>query len=374
MTHPSKRLLIAFHEMHLGGIQKKTVDIIKQINRRFPGTPIRLCLRRKEGIFLQDLPPEVVVTASKYKFYRLGIIWYIVWMIKEVIFFRPTHILAFMDFSVIPTFIALKFVFWRHPKVIIGEDILTSKYLTDLYGTVNAPIREALIKKYYPQADWILVQTPVQKADLEKILGLPKSPKIVASPNWLPLDYPPQKIPEFSTRSNDVLFVGRIADQKNLPLFIDIIDKLTSKISNIKAIIVGSGEKETQIRSLINQKKLEQHIDLPGATLHPHPFYNSSKVFLLSSDYEGFPLTLMEAIASGCFPVCRDLPEIRLFFDKYSSAILYKTARSGTRLVTQALHDTPQNQKIKAYYQQKLIRLQQKNINRYINYCLGTGN
>jgi glycosyltransferase involved in cell wall biosynthesis len=370
MKQPTPRLLIAFHEMHLGGIQKKVVDIIKQINQKNPNIPIRLCLRRKEGIFLSEIPSHVIVTASKYKFYRLGIVWYIIWMIKEIVIFNPTHILAFMDFSVIPTFIALKFVFWRKPKVIIGEDILTSKYLTDIYGHKTAPIRQALIKKYYPQADRILVQTPIQKHDLEKILEVGKSPKIVASPNWLPLDYPPTISPPRQERTNHILFVGRIAAQKNLPLFIDVIKLITLKKPAIKSTLVGSGFDEMMIKDLIHKKKLNKNISMVGASNHPQTYYTNSQVFLLTSDYEGFPLTLMEAISSGCFPVCRDLPEIRLFFDKYQSRVLFKTAATAASLVSQALANTPQNQQIIKYYRDKLVTLQQKNINRYVNYCI----
>lgn len=370
MKHPTPRLLIAFHEMHLGGIQKKTVDIIKQINNQNHHIPIRLCLRRKEGIFLSQIPSHVKVSASKYKFYRLGIVWYIIWMIKEIAIFNPTHILAFMDFSVIPTFIALKFVFWRRPKVIIGEDILTSKYLTDIYGQKTAPIRQALIKKYYPQADNILVQTPVQKKDLEQILELPKSKKIVATPNWLPLDFPPTTVPPMSARTNHVLFVGRIAAQKNLPLFVDVIKLIAQKNNSIKSILVGSGTDQDMIKDLIKKNHLTKNITMVGASNHPQSYYTSSQVFLMTSDYEGFPLTLMEAISSGCFPVCRDLPEIRLFFDRYSSSILFNTATKAATLVAKAMENTPRNRKIIKYYSDKLVALQQKNINRYIGYCI----
>lgn len=370
MKHPTPRLLIAFHEMHLGGIQKKTVDIIKQINKQNPHILIRLCLRRKEGIFLNDIPPHIIVTASKYKFYRLGIIWYIIWMIKEIALFSPTHILAFMDFSAIPTFIALKFVFWKKPQVIIGEDILTSKYLSDIYGQKTAPIRQALIKKYYPKADYILVQTPVQKQDLEKILEIGKSDKVVATPNWLPLDYPPPNIPSYRKRTNHLLFVGRIAAQKNLPLFIDIINILTKKTPLIKSTIVGSGSDETMIRNRIKKLTLTKNITMVGASNHPQTYYTNSRIFLITSDYEGFPLTLMEAISSGCFPICRDLPEVRLFFDKYQSHILFKTAPEAALLVTNALVNSPQNQQIISYYSDKLVTLQQKNINRYVGYCI----
>lgn len=356
MTTKKIRFLIAFHDMGLGGIQKKVLDLISFINQNHPNIEIRLCLRRPDGIFIKLLPRGVKVSAPRRPLYRFGGPRFVFWMAKEIVLFNPTHILTFMDFSAIPTFIALKLIFWKKPRVVIGEDILTSKYLADLYDPITAAIRLQRIQKYYPLANKIIVQTPIQKQDLENLLfDNKKSNKIVALPNWLPLDYPPPV--NNIKRDIDILFVGRIAAQKNLPKFIEIIKIATKTNPKIIVKIIGSGEDELKIKKLISQNKLQKNIEMVGATTSPVQYYLRSKFFLLSSDYEGFPLTLMEAVSCGCYPVSNNLPEIRLFFDKYRTKILFNNVFKAATLISQ-----PINHNIISYYKNKLIFLQNKNI------------
>lgn len=360
-----KRLLIAFHDLGLGGIQKKVVDICWYLYQHHPQFKVRIALRRRLGIFLSELPPNVVISAPHRPLYRLGTPRFLLWMVKEIIFFRPTHILTFMDFSAIPTLAALNFLFWKKIPVTIGEDILTSKYLTDLYGPSQAPIRQKLIEKYYPQARRILVQTPVQKKDLQKILKLINSSRIISTPNWLSLNYPPSPAKALAPagRDIDILYVGRIAAQKNLTRFIQIIKLIKKQHPAIKSVIVGDGEEFNKIKQLIVKYKLTQNITLVGSTTNPQSFYLRAKNFLLTSDYEGFPLTLMEAISCGCRPVSTELPEIRQFFDRQPEKYLYSDINTAVQLLLSTPHSLP-------YYRRKLIKLQIKNIQKYINFCL----
>jgi glycosyltransferase involved in cell wall biosynthesis len=358
----TKKFLIVFHDMGLGGIQKKIIDISKYILQNYPDIEIHLCLRRKIGLFLDDIPPNVKIIAPRRPLYRLGGIRFAFFLIKEIFIFDPTHILTFMDFSAIPTFVSLNFLFWKKPIVTIGEDILTSKYLSDLYDPHQASIKRSLIKKYYPQAHKILLQTPIQKTDMEHILEDPNSPKIIATPNWLPLDYPATFIVK---KDIDILFVGRVAAQKNLTKFVNIIKDVVKTKPSLRVVIAGDGEERLKIKQLITRSKLNKNIKMVGLTTTPQKFYLRAKMFLLTSDYEGFPLTLMEAISSDCYPICQNLPELNIFFEKFKNQILFKQPSQAIKLILSS-----KNPAIINYYQRKLIRLQQKNIKLYIDYCL----
>lgn len=363
MTNPrSPRLLISFHDMALGGIQKKIVDISKYLIKHQPDTNVRISLRRRIGIFINQIPSKTKISSPYRPIYRLGGIRFFLWMVKEILIFSPTHILTFMDFSAIPTIAAAKFVFWKKIKITIAEDILTSKYLDDTYSKAHKRLKQNLIQKYYPQADSILVQTPVQKKDLENILNLPNSPKIISTPNWLPLDYPYQET--YINKDIDILYVGRIAAQKNLTKFIEIIKQISHKDPHIKATIVGSGEEDDKISQLIKKNNLQKNITRVPQIPNPQDYYLKAKYFLLTSDYEGFPLTIMEAIASGCYPVSYDLPEIRQFFNKDTSSYIYQTNDQAVKLLS-----SPPPKSL-SYYQSKLKKLQQQHIQKYIDFCL----
>jgi len=357
-------LMIVFHDMRLGGIQRKILDIIKYHQKHFPDTKIVLCLRKREGIFLDSIPKNIEVFAPNIHTHNFNITWFTLWLIQKLATIRPDKILSFMDLGTVPTIMALQLLPWLKPRLTIGEDILTSKYI---YTETFPPIRKLLIKWLYPLANTILVQTPIQKKDLEQMIyhGHPQK-NIVASPNWLPLDYPPKKLIPKNKRSIDILFVGRIDAQKNLPLFLQIIKLVTKNIPKLNVKIVGDGDDRKKIINIIKKLSLQKNVEIIKPTLSTSKFYSNSKIFLLSSDYEGFPLTLMEALSSGCIPVLRNIPEISQFFTKDKAKIIFCSDINAAKMIQRNLK-TPHTKHLKRYLD-KILENQQKHIHNYIKY------
>ncbi|PIY71917.1 hypothetical protein COY87_03670 [Candidatus Roizmanbacteria bacterium CG_4_10_14_0_8_um_filter_33_9] len=321
-----KRLMIVFHDMKLGGIQKKTIDIVSFIQKNHPNVKITLCLRNKTGIFLKQLPQNTIVISPKFHTPKLDMIWFIFWISIQLIKYNPTQILAFLDLGAIPSLIATKCIFWHHTPVIIGEDILTSKYV---YTETFPKIRLWLIKTLYPNAHRVLVQTQIQKNDLDNILNTGSSSLVQVSPNWLPLDY--QSLPSIPKKDIDILFVGRFDPQKNLFFFLDIISDLKKIIPKLLVSMVGNGSDISNLKSYARKNHL--HIQFVPQTLNIKSYYLRSKIYLLTSDYEGFPLTILEAVACFCLPVLRDLPEILTFLGPKSPLIFHTRKQAVTTLI-----------------------------------------
>lgn len=360
----SETLLIVFHDMRLGGIQRKILDIIKYYQKNLPNTKIVLCLRKREGIFLDCIPPEIEVMAPSIHTHNFNITWFTLWLIRKLAVTKPDRILSFMDLGTVPTFVALQFLPWLKPRLTIGEDILTSKYI---YTETFPSLRRLLIKWLYPLADTILVQTPIQKKDLENMIyeSIPNK-KIVASPNWLPLDFPPKKIISQNKRPIDILFVGRIDAQKNLPLFLKIIKLVQKNIPKLVVKIVGDGDDRVKIIKLIKKLSLQKNVEIIKPTLNTAQYYSNAKIFLLSSNYEGFPLTLMEAISSGCLPVVRNIPELSQFFTKNKPKIIFDNENEAAKIILNNLRK-PETNYLKPYLQQ-ILADQQQHIKDYVKY------
>lgn len=355
-------IMIVFNDMSLGGIQRKTLDIIRYLQQHHR-CKIVICLRYQKGIFLKKIPKNVTVIGPSFHTPRFDMFWFIFWLGNKINHYRPQTILSYMDMGAVPTIVATKFLPWLKTKIVIGEDILTSKYIY----TENYPsIRKYLIKLLYPFAQKVLVQTPIQKQDLINMIGSTISPKITVSPNWLSLDYPPLYC--HHQRLTDILFIGRIDDQKNLPKFVNIIHRVSKDAPAIKVKIVGDGSRINQIKQLVRKLHLDQNIKFVPTTLHPEKFYLDAKVFLLTSDYEGFPLTLMEAISCGCYPVINNLPEIRGFFDKNTSQYIFDEPDQAVKIIKKVL-SRKQPSSLR-YYQQKLISLQSLHVSNFVRHLV----
>ncbi|HEX8923141.1 MAG TPA: glycosyltransferase [Patescibacteria group bacterium] len=363
MKNPQKeKLMIVFYDMALGGIQRKIIDIMEHLNKNRPKTEIVLCVIKTDGIFMDKIPAGVIIETPPFYFSRFYMFWFIAWMSFEIIKHSPSHILSFMDVGSVPTLFALKAVFWKKPKVVIGEDILTSKYV---YIESQPQARLKLIKNLYPLASKILVQTPVQQQDLKQIASPHAMENVVVSPNWLPLEFPPSNIVK-SPRSTDILFMGRIEAQKNLHRFVEIIKIVHRYYPDLSVKIVGEGSQLKEIKQLVHRQKLDRTISFLPPTKNPAQYYLNSKIFLLTSDYEGFPLTLMEAVSCGCYPVLINLPEISQFFNKYQPRFIFKDISGAVSLIHSALKKP--DTKALDHYRNLIISRQSKLISQYITH------
>lgn len=97
----------------------------------------------------------------------------------------------------------------------------------------------------------------------------------------------------------DVCFSGRLTEQKDPLKFIRVISKLQKKYPKIKALMLGDGELKEECIKVINEKKLQNNIELKGFVQEPFKEMIKSKVFCLTSKWEGFGLVAVEAQVLG---------------------------------------------------------------------------
>jgi glycosyltransferase involved in cell wall biosynthesis len=106
-----------------------------------------------------------------------------------------------------------------------------------------------------------------------------------------------------------VLFVGRLSPQKDLPLLFAAVRRLGTEA---EVVIVGDGELRPQIERLA-QAEGAGRIRIIGKqnSAQVAEWYRWADVFLSSSEREGMPLSLLEAMASGVPIVATDVPGTR---------------------------------------------------------------
>jgi glycosyltransferase involved in cell wall biosynthesis len=97
----------------------------------------------------------------------------------------------------------------------------------------------------------------------------------------------------------DLIFLGRMTFQKNPLRLIKIIKKVKKAKENIKVALVGSGELDEQVKQSIKDNDLEENIQFFGFVNNPYKILNSSKMLIMTSRYEGTPMSALEAFALG---------------------------------------------------------------------------
>jgi glycosyltransferase involved in cell wall biosynthesis len=95
-----------------------------------------------------------------------------------------------------------------------------------------------------------------------------------------------------------ILSVGSLTPQKNYHLLIKAFSKISKKL-NAKLVILGEGKLRPSLQSLILELGLKDKVLLAGFADNPYPWYLTADVYVLSSDWEGLPTVLIEALESG---------------------------------------------------------------------------
>lgn len=98
-----------------------------------------------------------------------------------------------------------------------------------------------------------------------------------------------------------VLFVGRICEQKNLKLWIDVAARINTAMPEVVFVMAGDGPVMPQICSIVQQKCMVDKFKFLGSVPHSElpAIYAAADVLLLTSHYEGFGRVIVEAGLAG---------------------------------------------------------------------------
>lgn len=97
----------------------------------------------------------------------------------------------------------------------------------------------------------------------------------------------------------DVVFIGRITEQKDPDRLIAVLKELTEKLPRVKIAIAGTGSLEEHIKKMAMQYNLMGNIDFLGFMSNPIKLLSDTKVMIMTSKFEGLPMTVLEAMALG---------------------------------------------------------------------------
>lgn len=163
-------------------------------------------------------------------------------------------------------------------------------------------INRLIMKLLYPLADGFVFQTEeAQKYFSKKIQN-----KSVIIPNPINEEFICE--PYSEEREKTIVTVGRLEEQKNHKMLIDAFSKLPEQFNEYKLIIYGEGSLRRNLEEQVKNLNLVNRVLLPGQIDNVKEQIYKASLFVLSSDYEGMPNALMEAMALGIPCISTDCP------------------------------------------------------------------
>lgn len=116
----------------------------------------------------------------------------------------------------------------------------------------------------------------------------------------------PKSTYDFSEKI-EIIHIGRFADAKNHSNLVDAIWLIHTKYRNIHLSCYGKGELFDEINMKIKRLGMEEFVTLHGVKTDVYSYLSRSDIFVLPSLWEGAPITIIEAMASGLPIVTTDV-------------------------------------------------------------------
>ncbi len=208
---------------------------------------------------------------------------------------RPFKILSFLYYPNIVTFLSLIFI---NIPFILSERSNHRQYLTSSF---KHRVWKFLLGKAYRKASYVITVSEKSRKfiiDDFKVHG----EKIIPIPNGISFslldELKNEKITEFNFNKDMIyiLAVGNLSKAKNYPLLLESFNILLNRRKNINLIILGKGEMEAELKKQAESLEISDFVNFLGYVDNPYKFMAASTCYVLSSKWEGFPNSLIEAM------------------------------------------------------------------------------
>ncbi len=143
--------------------------------------------------------------------------------------------------------------------------------------------------------------------------------------NFCPAYYIPNPVGELCPREEtaqlngkNILWVGRISAEKQPYDAVRIFEKVKECVPDAVLTMVGEGETPDSLRDLqtyASQRGLTEAVHFEGFHRDVSPYYQNADIFMMTSQYEGFPMVLVESKSYGLPIVMYDLPYLEMVRD-----------------------------------------------------------
>ena len=224
---------------------------------------------------------------------------------------RPAALLSALEHTNVIVLLAVRLA-GVATRVVVSVHTTLSRDTEDS-RQLRARIFPRLVRWFYPWASSVVAVSEAAREDLLTTAGLePRSVQVILNPVVTPQMFHKAAAelshPWFAAGQPPVILgIGRMVSAKNFTLLIRAFARLRRQCA-AHLIILGGGELLGKMRDLAGELGIDADVELPGFSDNPYAYLSRAALFVLSSNYEGLPTVLIEALALGAPVVSTDCP------------------------------------------------------------------
>ncbi len=266
---------------------------------------------------------------------------------------KPAGVFSGMTEQNITACFARRLAGYRDPVVTVEHNFMSTALAGMSWGRRTLLTR--LMRLSYPLADKVTAVSAESARDLEALCGLPQdSVGVLYNPIWPMdpnLDAAPGDIhPWFGGPDPVLLCVGRLVGQKNHANLLDALAR-ARQTRPLRLILLGEGPLLPDLAKQAAELGVTDAVDFAGFRRNVADFLHHADLFVLSSDREGLPLSLMEALKAGTPVVstdCRSGPRELLEDGRHGKLVPVRDPDALAAAVLETLDTPPDRNALKA--------------------------
>lgn len=307
LKYSKKRIIFFIPSLVGGGAERVLSHLVNYLDRDKYDILLVLFENTQDyGINLgSDTNTICLNKKSRWDFFKL------IFKIKKIMYnYNPNAVISFLNYANILVILANLFCKMKF-NVLISERNYPSEYLS------KARLR--YLKKWltmftYRRANKIIAVSKSINRRLVEDYGV-ESERVKTIYNPLLLKQikvkSQEKVEHPFFRDEDaqvIIGVGRLAEQKRFDNLLKAFSLVRKEQDKACLIILGKGELQAKLENLALDLKISNWIDFVGFKPNPYAWIAKANIFVLSSDDEGFPNVLLEAMACGTPVISTDCP------------------------------------------------------------------
>ena len=190
----------------------------------------------------------------------------------------------------------------------LGIKRIETVRISPWHAEYNHGLNKILWKLCFETGSGIIIQSKDQAGYFRKAV----QKKCVVIPNPISEIYETHYKKVFQDNVTTLIAAGRLTEQKNYPMMIDAFALAMGQMQMAnKPILKIFGAEDSpdyteKLRAYIKEKGMDKYVHLMGRSSHIEDEYANADVFLMSSDFEGMPNALAEAMASKLVCISTD--------------------------------------------------------------------
>ena len=288
-----------------GGAERITLNLACGLVAR--DLSVDLVLVEDEGTYRPRVPDAVRVVDLGAKRVSKSVLPLRRYLTKE----RPATLLAAFEHATLAALVAHRLA--RVPTRMVIAVHTTFSIAARGIAMKRRRVQPMMARRLYPLADGIVAVSHGVADDLARTIGLDRGRiDVVYNPVITPELYrqaaEPFSHPWFGDGAVPVVLgVGRLSAPKNFPLLIRAVANVRNR-RPVRLLILGEGEDRSALEALVKDRGLTDCVALPGFVDNPYVYMRRAQLLALSSNWEGLPTVLIEALACGCPVVSTDCP------------------------------------------------------------------